>query len=106
MDIAHEVVFERDPATAPPPDPLSELAHKMDRAAERIELDDAMRSMELYRLAQRLTDERVSTGQRDGEHRRGEGARFAALKPEEEGARGRWTWHGDTDTELELESVL
>ena len=81
-----EVLFERDPASAPASDPITDLVCEIERAAERIEREDAMRSMQIYQLAQRLKDGRVSV--------HAARSRLAALKPDEYEAADI-----DTDTE-------
>lgn len=84
-----EVMYKRDEATAPTSDPTMELVRSIERAAEKIERDDAMRSMQLYQLAQRLRDGRTSAEAAQ--------VRFDSLKPDH--SDGDEKDEVDTDTE-------
>ena len=88
-----EVVYQRDPSSCPQIDRATELARIIDRAAEKIERVDAMASMQIYQLSQRLRSGRISVEMAE--------ARFEALRLAREDE------HGDddneTDTELEYE---
>ena len=55
-----EVVYRRDPASAPVIDPETAFARRCEKAAESYERAEPMRAMELYQLAQRLRDGRMS----------------------------------------------
>lgn len=55
-----EVMYERDYESAPMLAPETETARRIERSAERVEREEPMRAMQLYRVAQRLRDGRMS----------------------------------------------
>ena len=69
-----EVMYRREPESAPMLCPAAELARRIERDAERIEREEAMEAMKLYQLAQRLRDGRLGV-----EAAR---ARYEAMQPD------------------------
>jgi len=55
-----EVMYRRDPESAPHLDSTEELTRLIERSAERIERNEPMAAMNLYQLGQRLRDGRLS----------------------------------------------
>lgn len=80
-----EVMYRRDPASTPQLDRGKELARAIVRAAEKIERTDAMQSMRIYKLAQRLRDGRIEVD--------AAAAQLEALRPADDSS------GSETDTE-------
>ena len=70
-----EVMYRRDPETAPALNATDELVRLIEYSGERVEREQAMVAMELYKLAARLRDGRVTYETAL--------ARFEALRPAE-----------------------
>ena len=87
-----EVMYRRDPATAPQFEPEVALRRRIEKTAERCERDAPMRAMQLYQLGQKLRDGRVSIEAAT--------ARYEARREEPHETGG-----GDTDEENDLPLV-
>ena len=70
-----EVMYRRDPETAPALNATDELVRLIEYSGERVERGQAMVAMQLYKLAARLRDGRVTYETAL--------ARFEALRPAE-----------------------
>jgi hypothetical protein len=86
-----EVMYRRDPASAPQLDRGAELARAIDRVAEKMERTDAMQSMRMFKLSQRLRDGRISVD--------AAATQFEALRPAGRRDGGE---SSETDTEYDV----